>query len=85
MVDTKELTTGVVIILVGTFVFYLLFSTLFPTVNTSVSSLGTQLTAGGQSDVKSIVDAGFKIMLIGLGLTPLGIGVAVIVDAFKKK
>jgi hypothetical protein len=85
MVDVKEMTTGVVVILIGTFVFYLLFATLFPTVNTSVTTLGSQLTGGGYTDVTNIVNAGFKILLIALGLSPLAIGVALIVDAFKHK
>jgi hypothetical protein len=83
MVNMNKLITGIVLILVGTLVAFVLFNALFGPTNTAVQALNSTLYDAGYTSEADIVVVAFQLILLGIPLAIVAIGVAFIVGAFK--
>jgi hypothetical protein len=83
VVNLNKLITGIVLIMVGTLVTFVLFDALFGPTNTAVSSLNDTLNTAGYSNEASIAVTAWQLILLGVPLAIVAIGVAFIVGAFK--
>jgi TRAP-type C4-dicarboxylate transport system permease small subunit len=80
MVDVGKLTSGVVLVLVGVFVTFTLFNTLFGSTNLAATTLNGTMTTAGYSNEGNLVVQIWKIFLLAIPIGILGIGVKFIID-----
>jgi hypothetical protein len=83
MVEIGKMVGGIVLVLVGVYVAFTVFNTLFASTNTATTTLNGTMTTAGYSNEGNLVVQIWKIFLIAVPVGILGIGLKFLIDQLK--
>jgi len=81
--DIGKMVSGLVLMLVGVFVGYTIFNSLFTPTNTASSAVNVSLTNAGYASEGALVIQGWKLYLMAIPLALMAGAIWYIINAFK--